>query len=410
MKEAQIEKVRIAVENFLSWLEQYGEFSYDHQSFFSGALGRKAKKLYYKRPLVGTLAVAPMIFLEAFVPEGRRLFGKPLRFPIADAHYAMGFALLAHRTKENKFYERAVHFLEQLKKSRSSGFNHFCWGYPFDWVTRNGTIPAGTPFITTLPYVYEAFEYVYQIDKDAQWLEVMRSMAEHARVDIRDFETSPGVCSCGYGPYDDTGGVINASAYRAFLLTSAFIQFSDDRYMKAAEGNINFVLSAQHPDGSWPYAVDGARDFVDHFHTCFVLKALAKIEHLTGREDCRTAIENGIKYYQKYLMNENGIPKPFSVAPRLTVYRRELYDYAECINLCVLLRERISDLQGTLRTVLTDFLSRWVKEDGSFRSRELLLSWDSVPMHRWAQSQMFRSLCLFLFEEDKKQGGYRFQR
>ena len=298
---------------------------------------------------LGTLAVAPMIFLEAFVPEGRRLFGKTLRFPIADAHYAMGFALLAQTTKENQFYERAVHFLEQLKKSRSPGFQHFCWGYPFDWVTRNGTIPADTPFITTLPYVYEAFEYVYRIDKDAHGSKVMRSMAEHARVDIRDFETSPGVRSCGYGPYDDTGGVINASAYRAFLLTSAAIQFSDDRYLKAAEGNINFVLSAQQPDGSWPYAVDGTRDFVDHFHTCFVLKALAKIEQLTGHED----VPEGNRTRSRILLRNISWMKTdcqshFPIAPRLTVYRHELYDYAECINLCVLLRDRFSDLQRKL--------------------------------------------------------------
>jgi len=408
MEQGQIEKVRLSVGNFLSWLELYGEFSFDHQSFFSKTLGRKAKELYYKHPLVGTLGVAPMIFLEAFAPEGRRLFGKPLRFPIADAHYAMGFALLAQTTKENRFYERAVHFLEQLKKSRAPGFHHFCWGYPFDWVTRNGTIPADTPFITTLPYVYEAFEYVYRIDKDAQWLEVMRSMAEHARVDIRDFETSPGVCSCGYGPYDNAGGVINASAYRAFLLTSASIQFSDSRYMKAAEGNISFVLDTQQPDGSWPYAVDGDRDFVDHFHTCFVLKALAKIERLTGREDCRAAIKKGIKYYLEHLMDENGLPKPFSVAPRLTVYRRELYDYAECINLCLLLRGRIAALQCTLDTVINDLLNRWVKTDGSFRSRELLLGWDNVPMHRWAQSQIFRSLTLLLWQDGQSENNFRF--
>ena len=30
------------------------------------------------------------------------------------------------------------------------------WGYPFDWVTRNGTIAGQTPLITTTPYVYEA--------------------------------------------------------------------------------------------------------------------------------------------------------------------------------------------------------------------------------------------------------------
>jgi hypothetical protein len=399
MKEEEIEKVRIAVGNFQSWLTRYGEFSLDHQSFFSRSPGRKAKELYYKRPLVGTLAVAPMIFLEAFYPEGRRLFGKPLRFPIADAHYAMGFALLAQTKKENQFYHRAVHFLDELIKSRAPGFQHYCWGYPFDWVTRDGTILTDTPFITTLPYVYEAFEYVYRIDKEVRWLAIMRSIAEHALSDIQDFEASPGAYSCGYGPYDNEGGVVNASAYRAFLLTSASIQFSDNRYMKAAEGNIKFVLSTQQPDGSWPYAMDGVRGFVDHFHTCFVLKALAKIERLTGREDCRSAIENGVKYYLKHLIDENGWPKPFSIAPRLTVYRRELYDYAECINLCVLLKNRIVEMEVILQTVINDLLGRWIKKDGSFRSRELILGWDNVPMHRWAQSQLFRSLCFMLTEE-----------
>ena len=74
------------------WLEAYGETSWDHQSFFAGPIGRTAKSLYYRNRLLGTAAVAPMIFLEAFFPSARRLFHHPIRFPIADAHYAMGFA------------------------------------------------------------------------------------------------------------------------------------------------------------------------------------------------------------------------------------------------------------------------------------------------------------------------------
>ena len=49
--------------------------------------------------LLGTLAVAPMIFCEAFLPSARRLFHEPMRFPIADAHYAMGFAYLYQATR-----------------------------------------------------------------------------------------------------------------------------------------------------------------------------------------------------------------------------------------------------------------------------------------------------------------------
>ena len=33
--------------------------------------GQKAKALYYKQPLLGTLAVAPIIFCEAFLPSAR---------------------------------------------------------------------------------------------------------------------------------------------------------------------------------------------------------------------------------------------------------------------------------------------------------------------------------------------------
>jgi hypothetical protein len=76
------------------------------------------------------------------------------------------------------------------------------------------------------------------------------------------------------------------------------------------------------------------------------------------------------------------------------VYRHELYDYAECINLAVLLHGRFPELDGKLSTVLEDLLGRWQKPDGSFRSRKLLFGWDDVPMHRWAQSQIFRSLAL----------------
>jgi len=46
-----------------------------------------------------------------------------------------------------------------------------------------------------------------------------------------------------------------------------------------------------------------------------------------------------------------------------------------------------------------DLLSRWVKLDGAFRARELWFGWDNVPMHRWAQSQVFRSLSLLALRE-----------
>lgn len=384
------------IERFTEWLEAYGPVSYDHQSYFAGPLGGRAKALYYRQRHLGMLAVAPMILSEAFLPGARRLFWRKMRFPIADAHYAMGFAFLAGMTGEASHYDKAVEFLEALVRSRCPGYEHYCWGYPFDWVTRTGVMAKDTPLITTTPYVYEAFAAVHKIDGKARWLEIMQSIAEHAFVDIKDREISADSATAGYNPLDTEGGVVNASAYRAFLLTAASIQFNREDYRRTAERNLNFVLGCQQPNGSWFYAADNVRDFVDHFHTCFVLKALAKIERLTPHADCTRAIEAGVGYYAENLFDEAGLPKPFSKAPRLTVYRNELYDYAECINLCGLLAGRFPRLDERLDSTLADLLDNWRKSDGSFRSRRLLLGWDNVPMHRWAQAQLFRSLCQLL--------------
>jgi hypothetical protein len=228
----------------------------------------------------------------------------------------------------------------------------------------------------------------------------MRSIAEHASHDYKDIKTSPAASTCSYTPDPKHSvRVVNANAYRAFLLTSAAVDFSEQKYRQIAERNLNFVLECQNSDGSWYYANDGERHFIDHFHTCFVLKALSKIERLTGDPDCSKAIQHGVDYYLTNLFDRCGLPKPFSRAPRFTVYRRELYDYAECINLGTLLRGRFPDFDRIIGIVLDQVLTVWQKPDGSFRSRQLLLGWDNTPMHRWSQSQMFRSLSYWLSVE-----------
>src|SRR5262249_16893436 len=122
-----MEAIETAIRQFTQWLDQFGETSYDHQSYFASDLRTPAHSLYYRRPLLGTLAVSPMIVSEAFVPSARRLFWKPQRFPIADAHYAMGFAFLAQAQGSALYHRRAVHFLEVLQKSRCKEYSHYAW-------------------------------------------------------------------------------------------------------------------------------------------------------------------------------------------------------------------------------------------------------------------------------------------
>lgn len=387
-------RIQSALQKFEVWLDRFGELSQDHQDFYASRWGRNAKALYYRRPALGKFAVLPMVACEAFFPWTRPAFHPKMRLPIADAHFAMGFAYLYEQSRARRHLDRAIHFLEVLQQTRCPSYERHAWGYPFDWQTRGGVILRGTPLITTTPYCFEAFQTIHQIDSNPSWREIMRSTAEHVLLDYKDIPSGPGASTCTYTP---AGGewVVNASAYRAWTLFSAAREFGDSRYSAAAEQNLNFVLACQLEDGSWPYAVDGARPFVDHFHTCFVMKALAKIEAITSHEGCRHSLERGVNFYANHLFDTDGLPRPFARAPRLTVYRRELYDCAECINLGVLLRGRFAQLDRLVDLTVAEILDGWQLRSGSFRSRKLLLGWDNVPMHRWGQSEIFRSLALY---------------
>lgn len=405
---------RAALGRFCRWLEAYGETSYDFQTVYASPLGQRAKALYYRNKRLGTFAVAPMVACEALLPAARRLFWRKQRFPIADAHFAMGFLFLAEAGRRQgqaaegpdaEALARAEHFLKALEETRCPGQAEYCWGYDFDWETVTGVIRAGTPLITTTPYGYEAFSQAYALTGNPRWRAVMKSVARHGLTAYRDLETAPGAASSGYTPSpDDSCLVVNASAYRAFLMAKAAEDLGEPRYWEQADRNLNFVLQSQNPDGSWFYAMDGRRNFTDHFHTCFVMKALAKIEALAqsrsgGRaatEATTEAIERGAAYYTENLFDTEGLPRPFARAPRFTFYRRELYDYAEFINLAILLHGRFPKLDQLLPGVVQDILTRWQRPDGSFRSRQLLLGWDNVPMHRWAQAQLFRSLAFLV--------------
>lgn len=384
-------QVQEAINSFIGWLDNYGELSQDHQDYYAWWYGRWAKRQYYRHPKAGILLVAPFVFCEAFFPRTRALFRTKTRLPISDAHYAMAFAYLYERTGDSRHRQRAVHYVEMLKESRCPGYPRYAWGYPFHWETVWGTFPRGTPMITGTPYCYDAFADVFAIDGNPEWRLVMESTVEHVVHDLHDTELSPGVCACSYTPMDRRQ-VINANSYRAQMLARASRDLGKPAYWEIGECNLRYVLQAQNPDGSWPYATDGLGNFIDNFHTCFVLKHLARIYEITQMPEAWQAIERGARYYREKLLDDSGLPVPFAKPPRLIVYRRELYDYAECINLALLLRERLPEWNDVLTRLVTDILARWRKPDGSFRSRELQYGWDNCPMHRWAQAQLFCAL------------------
>jgi hypothetical protein len=381
---------REAVRSFVCWLDAFGEQSQDPYDFWA-SVGARAKTLYYRRRLLGKVAAAPFVLLDLVAPRTRALVRRRDRFPIADAHYAMGFFALARAEDDPRHIRRGRAFLDALERSRSPLFEDPSWGYPFDWPTRYGVYRAGWPMITSVPYGYEAFEAGHAAVGDAAYADVMEGVARFAAERIPVTPAGPDSDAAAYTPFDRRR-VVNASAYRGFLLTAGGRRFEREDWLLAGRRNVAFVLQSQRDDGSWPYSTDGPDDFVDNFHTCFVLKNLAKTWALTGDEQVREAMGAGYEFYLEHLLDETGRPIPFARRPRLTLHRRDLYDYAEGINLAHLLQGEIPAARGVLQGLVRDLTERWVLPDGHFVTRKLVVGRNTIPYHRWAQSQTFHAL------------------
>ena len=379
------------VHGFTNWLDAYGPLSQDPHDLWASRLGGQAKELYYRRPALGTLAAAPFVALDLVLPRARALVRPPSRSPISDAHYALGFFQLARAERDKGHVEHALEFIAALEQSRSPFFDDPAWGYPFDWPSKFGMFRAGWPLITTVPYCYEAFDAAYAAVGEVAYLETMEGVARFAAEHIPVTEVGPGADAAAYSPFDRRQ-VVNASAYRGFLLTAAGHRFEREDWLGAARRNIALVLQSQESDGSWPYSRDGADDFIDNFHTCLVLKNLAKFWALEADEEVRAAIGTGYHFYLEHLLDESGLPIPFARRPRLTLHRRDLYDYAEGIHLGHLLRDEIPAAADVVARLVRDLGERWALPDGHFVTRELVVGRLTLPYHRWAQSQVFHAL------------------
>lgn len=384
---------RAAAMRHAAWLDAHGPRSWDPHDFWATKAGGRAKAFYYRHSRLGVPVVAPFVALDALVPTVRAAVWHPDRYPIADAHYAIGFCALASGDRR-AWLPRATAFLEALVEERCAGEEEYCWGYPFDWTTCFGVWRAGTPFITSTPYAYEAFEAAHGLTGSSECLAIMESIGRFAYGRIKGVEVAPGVKASTYSPYDHRR-VVNASAYRGFLLSTAGARFGREAWLDEARAAIAFVLRSQREDGSWLYAEDGQDAFVDNIHTCFVIKNLIKAQRVLASEEVVQAIDRGWAFFTGSLLDARGLPVPFARQQRPRTYRRDLYDYAETINLAQLLAERSAGAVTVADRVVTDLLEHWALPDGSFVTRQMLMGRNTVPYVRWAQSQAFRALTLY---------------
>lgn len=380
-----------AIRAFEAWLRSHLS-SYDPYDVWGTPYGLAARRLYYRKHFLGLAMIAPILLLEITFPAWRKAVVKPSRFATADAQLLLAFLNLYRVSGADRHLIHARQLGRQLLDSSVAGYSGLCWGYPFDWQNQRGMWGKNTPFITSTPYCYEAFCALAEATDDAEALASAESTAAFVFHDLRDNPAGPKAAAASYSPHDDSQ-VINASAYRAMILFDAAKRFGRPEFLEKAEQNLNFVCQAQQPDGSWLYAADDAGKFIDHFHTCFVLKNLFKITSLQNGSDLRGVIRKGYEFYRRNLFDPAGLPRSFAIKPRTGIVHLEMYDFAEAITLGTLLRNEIPESYRHAQKLAEALCRDYQLPDGHFVTRIYKGGIrHTFPFLRWAQSQLFLAL------------------
>jgi hypothetical protein len=393
-----------ASERFADWLKAVGYASFDPYDVWGTRYGCWARKIYYEKGVLGLPLISPILLLEMFWPSARRFFVQKQRFATADAQLVLAYLNLWRVTKEREYLTRAGTVAEELVGYAIPGYAGLCWGYPFDWQTNKGFWPKNTPYITSTPYCFEAFLALYDVSGDARYFERAASAADFVYSDLKDTETGAASAAASYSPCDRTK-VINASAYRAFVLMKAAERFGRDDYREKALRNVRFILESQRADGAWLYALDNPSEaFIDHFHTCFVLKNLHKLNRILRSAEVKVAIEKGYGYYRINLFDAEDNPKSFAVEPRRQIVRLEMYNMAEAITLGALLGQEIPEATALADRLAGRLITEYQLPSGHFVTRVYNGSRrHTFPFLRWPQAQLFHALAALLATKFSKE-------
>ncbi|MBN8547158.1 MAG: hypothetical protein J0L60_13585 [Ignavibacteria bacterium] len=316
----------------------------------------------------------------------------------------MGLILKAYAMQarnDSAYLGKATKIFEWLTRNGSKGYKGACWGYNFNWVNPEETIPAFTPSVVVTSFVIDGiFEY-YKLTKDKLAAEIIMSAAVFVLEDIPVTNFGNEALSFAYTK-KTKGSCYNASLLAAEVLAKADNVSKDLKNFDLVRKAVNFVLDKQRPDGCWYYSYDNEsgleRKQID-FHQGFVLVSLYNIMNLyPGKFDLlEKPITKGLDFYSKSQFDSDGrakwrLPKEFPT---------DIHNQSQGIITFAKLR-KFDLTYRALAVKIADYtVNNFFDSDGYFYFRKNRFMVNKIPYIRWAQAWMLLALAEILRAENE---------
>lgn len=275
------------------------------------------------------------------------------------------------------WHERALRLGRWTAAEQLSGCYAGLWRYEFDVQTRWSYYPASVPNLVATTFCADGCLDAGTLGDEAVGA-LARGLLEHLH-------------NGAFFTYTPTSGVLvhNANLMGAALAarlarTTPLPAGLADRLADAARRAVEVSLAGQRPDGSWPYGPGPRLDWVDGFHTGYVLLRLDQAATLLGM-DVRTPLERGVDHYLRHLF-DGPLPRYFAD----TRTRRDPNNDATAVRMAAWAAERGFTGTDFAREVLAAVMDRYPGlGTGTGTSRRNRALWESP---RWSAAPLLDAL------------------
>jgi len=313
--------------------------------------------------------------------------------------FSTAYLDLYQKTGKQEFFNKSDYCLKWLSQNKSASGAGMGWGYPFDWQS-DKIIPRSTPNGIVTTAVGDAYWTWYKHTGKKEYIDCCIQICRFLESLPVDQIAHTQLCF-SYTPLFKNH-IHNLNLFIAEFLIKIGLEIKNQKWIDLGAMATNYSLSAQMPNGAFDYngPPETPKNYVDNYHTGFMLRMLHSIWKLTNRNDIYDALERCFIHYTQNLFEDNTIPK---LLPERK-YRIDIHSCAESINCLSQLSGDFPDGLNIANNVAGWTINNLQDEEGYFYYGKLKSRFTSrvytskIPYIRWGQAWMLKSLSNLLIK------------
>ena len=321
--------------------------------------------------------------------------------PKAIALFALAELSRLRATGDTDHAENAGELLEilsatSIKSTTPAGGTAAGYGYNFDWQSRAFYAPRGTAAVVPTAFACRAIVEAYGAFRDDSLLNAADEICAFILTCLNRPVDDGDEISFSYTPLDNSV-VYNASLLAGESLAAVGQLTQNSKYLKIASRAARFVIKRQRADGAWVYGAAGKQQWVDNFHTAYVLLSLNRIADAIPDMGDETAgpLKAGIDYWLDNFFLQDGTPKYYANK----LYPIDIHSPAAAIAVMSELRTLDPRLLPMARKVAEWTVHNMLDERGFFYYQLRRGRIVKTPFMRWGQAWMAYALARLIEAE-----------